>query len=281
MAPPSGLAPEVTGCRSVRPGPRLRVDWSHVDLWLQVTPLEDVAAALLRLAGLAVAYWVLGSTALYLAARITGIPAAIGAVEWVTLPVVRRAADRAVAMVLAGSAIAGGAAPALAHDLPVWPPPVQHADDAPLGPDDLGIIPGPPTPAPAVPPAGAGIPPLQERRGSLPDEAGVAVAGQDDEAAEDTDLDPTDEPVTPTSDEEPAEARPYEVVAGDNLWVIAKRALADAWGRTPSDGEIAPYWRSLIEDNRPRLRSADPDLIYPGELLELPTVPTPEEADDA
>ncbi|MEX2621574.1 MAG: hypothetical protein WD250_15260 [Egibacteraceae bacterium] len=296
--------------------PRFRVDWTDLDLWLQVTPLGDVGAALLRLAGLAAAYWILASAILYLVARASGIPAAIRAVEWATLPVVRRVADRAVAIVLAGSSVAVGTGPAVANELPVWPPPVHHTDTSPLTGDidiDVPSVPGLPPPAPASPRAGAGIPPLPGPHPALPDEPGIDVTGRDDDApdaGEEAAPGPaSDEATGGEAPAEPAPAQaaqdaaaqdaaatdgtpegasvadasgrqPYEVVAGDNLWVVAEAALAADWGRAPSVTEVARYWRAVTDHNRSRLRSGDPDLIHPGELLELPTVPTPEEAHD-
>jgi nucleoid-associated protein YgaU len=62
---------------------------------------------------------------------------------------------------------------------------------------------------------------------------------------------------------------------GDNLWVIARARLAEATGRRAaelSNGEIAGYWLRVVDANRGRLRSGDPDLIYPGEDVELPPV---------
>lgn len=58
------------------------------------------------------------------------------------------------------------------------------------------------------------------------------------------------------------------VVKGDHLWKISARHL----GPEASNGDVAPYWREVIDVNTPRLRSGDPDLIYPGEVVELPTV---------
>lgn len=63
------------------------------------------------------------------------------------------------------------------------------------------------------------------------------------------------------------------VVPGDNLWLISERALAGALGRPPSEREVASYWRLVIDENRDRLRSGDPDLIYPGEVVVLPPPP--------
>lgn len=59
------------------------------------------------------------------------------------------------------------------------------------------------------------------------------------------------------------------VVAGDHLWKISERRL----GPSSPDEVIAPYWRVVIEVNTPRLRSGDPDLIFPGEIVELPAIP--------
>lgn len=60
------------------------------------------------------------------------------------------------------------------------------------------------------------------------------------------------------------------VMEGDHLWKISKRHLEERLAHQPGSGEIAPYWRTVIEENRERLRSGDPDLIYPGELIHLP-----------
>ena len=54
------------------------------------------------------------------------------------------------------------------------------------------------------------------------------------------------------------------VVKGDSLWKISERHLPDR------SAPVAGYWLKLIERNAPSLRSGDPDLIYPGEIIELP-----------
>jgi nucleoid-associated protein YgaU len=60
------------------------------------------------------------------------------------------------------------------------------------------------------------------------------------------------------------------VVRGDHLWRISERHLDAVLGRTAADAEVSPYWRRVIEVNRDGLRSGDPDLIYPGEVVTLP-----------
>jgi hypothetical protein len=63
----------------------------------------------------------------------------------------------------------------------------------------------------------------------------------------------------------------WVVQRGDHLWSIAESHLGDALGRPPTDGEIAPYWRRLIEHNRSRLRDpTEPDLIFVDQVFELP-----------
>jgi len=64
----------------------------------------------------------------------------------------------------------------------------------------------------------------------------------------------------------PHTSRQYIVGPGDNLWSIARAAL----GRNARDDEVAPYWKALIAANRSYLRSGDPNLIFPGEVLGLP-----------
>lgn len=70
----------------------------------------------------------------------------------------------------------------------------------------------------------------------------------------------------------------HVVAPGEHLWGVATLHLAQTSGRDPCDlatGEVAPYWRRLVEANRGTLRSGDPDLIHPGERLHLPPITQP------
>lgn len=208
--------------------------------WLQLpggavawraAPVDDVLAAVVRLAALVCAWWLLGSTVVYLVARLTRVPAAIRGASLLTPAAVRRATDRAVAVALVGTTMLGGAAPALARlELP-----------AAVALSESG-------PPPLVPPAAPG---------AVSEVPAPLLAG------------------------EPA-LRPEVLVApGDNLWRLAATWLAVASGRQVGDvpdAEVIGYWRDVVAHNTPRLRSGDPDLIYPGErvvVLPPPAVAPP------
>lgn len=76
----------------------------------------------------------------------------------------------------------------------------------------------------------------------------------------------TSETGAPTSG---SSAESVVVEKGDHLWKISSEHL----GAGSAGVEIAPYWREVVTVNAPRLRSGDPDLIYPGEIVELPASP--------
>jgi len=64
----------------------------------------------------------------------------------------------------------------------------------------------------------------------------------------------------------------HVVRAGDNLWSIARAEVVRATGDArPGDAIIAAYWQRVIALNRATLRSGNPSLIFPGEIVALPT----------
>ncbi len=64
------------------------------------------------------------------------------------------------------------------------------------------------------------------------------------------------------------------VRAGDSLWLLARTTLTHATGSLPGDSAVARYWRAVIDANRSTLRSGDPSLIFPGEMVVLPAPST-------
>jgi len=80
---------------------------------------------------------------------------------------------------------------------------------------------------------------------------------------------PTFVPVS-LGDGAPASEGSVVVEPGDHLWKISASHLEGILDRPPEPAEIDPYWRDVIETNRASLSSGAPDLIYPGEVIELP-----------
>lgn len=222
-----------------------QIDWADFGGWMASTDLVDAITALSRPLALGVAYWSLIGTLLYLFAVLTGSERLINAVAPFTLPVVRRLADRVVAGSIAVGVIATpllgttgslSAEPGVAAPAPVaadYVPAALTVTAAPLPPPEPVSVTQRPVAAPVS------EPPQQPEQ--------VPMVTQ------------------PTVGQVEVTAR-----AGDHLWGLAERRVSEVLGRAPSDPEIAPYWRAVVEQNRATLRSGDPDLIHPGEVVVLP-----------
>jgi hypothetical protein len=130
--------------------------------------------------------------------------------------------------------------------------------------------------AAAIPPASARprVPRSTQPRTTLPSAASRSTSPHAEHAA------PTDSggparsaPVSPSSKPAPPTlTRSVVVRPGDNLWSIARTEVVRA-SAVHGDDAIARYWRLVIAANRATLRSGDPSLILPGELVTLPPVP--------
>ena len=86
---------------------------------------------------------------------------------------------------------------------------------------------------------------------------------------------PAPAPAPTPSAPPPTDTRDVVVAPGDNLWELAARRLATTSGRARADvtdAEIAPYWVRVCDENRARLASGDPNLVFPGERIVLPPV---------
>jgi hypothetical protein len=93
-------------------------------------------------------------------------------------------------------------------------------------------------------------------------------------------LAPVPEPVPAATAPVPAigpdDAPTWTVRPGQCFWSIAEEVLQQAWKRPPTDAEIVPYWRALIEANRARLGDPrNPDLIFPAQVFTVPPTPPP------
>jgi nucleoid-associated protein YgaU len=229
---------------------RIEVPWNDLSE-LAATPEELVAAGLLRAGAIAVTGWLLASTLAYtVTAPIPWLRAAVGRL---TAPAIRRIVDAGLAATLSLSVTP----PAAASEAP--PDPIVVTIDETDSGTTIVLPPGvrvssPAPPVDTEPPPPRAPAPRNDQTIAPPRESTMftTVESQVDAA------------------EEPAG---YVVQPGDHLWAIAEQVLMLRTGRgVIPDHDIAPYWRRLIEANRSSLRSGDPDLIYPGELLTIPDV---------
>jgi nucleoid-associated protein YgaU len=233
--------------------PWLQIGWSDLDGWLRGTAPEDALGAAIRTITLVLAYWMLTTTALYATARLLRLRTAWRAVEWATIPAVRRIVDGAVAVSIATASLAAPVSPALAQ---VPTPVVIEIDDEgrPLPPGTSDVV---------EPEAGntstTPIPPGLDRIGWTPTPAGVLPMGTSPT------IDPAETPSRPST-------ASIAVEPGDNLWVISARHLETTTGADADNATIARYWRRVVDANRAHLRSGDPDLIYAGEAVRLPPI---------
>ena len=236
--------------------------------WLQQTPSEDVLLAGVRLAALVAAWWLLGSTLLYVAARVARLHGTAADLGWATLPAVRRWADRAAAVSIVAATALGIGRPAAGD-----PPPTSHPTTAPvvIDADHRDPASAPSRPSSSVRTGQAVDPPL------APSAPPVETAPVPSPPPTNAPLVPPVVPIAPpapaTPPPSPTAGATHTVARGEHLWSIAARQVATATEKPPADFtpvDIAPYWLRVIEVNRPRLRSGNPNLVFPGEVVELP-----------
>ncbi len=231
------------------------IAWSDMSGWLDRTLYEDAVGVVVLLVALVLAYWLLLSTLSYRAVSLSGRPVAVGVVPGLTLPPIRRLVNRAVALSIATSMVAGPLTQAV-------------ADQAGGGSAAEVIV--------EVDSDGRVRPP------------GMAGASEEDAAPTDLIIPPhlQDPPVTDPSTEAADPEPPPEtgipgsivysvtVRRGDHLWSLSEQHLQRVLSRSSlSDHEVARYWVRVIDSNRTTIRSGNPDLIFPGEVIVLPAVP--------
>lgn len=266
---------------------------------LNAPPEEAVYGAVWLLAAAATA-WVGLTSILSVFAYAARIPAAVRAVEWMTLPPIRRLSQRVSALMLAATAgLTGPAAGAIA--LPPIPFTAGPQEPAAAGAEFAVRDQGPPggaaipialrTDGPAVEyPRAAGFPasaaaPVPLRVGEQPaDHPRVAAPPPAAEAPAAPHRPGPAAPIilrvgggAPSERSDPEGTAPreatlytvYTVQPGDNMWSIAAACLTDREG-PPSAERTAELWRRVIELNRDRIISGNPGLIFPGEQLLLP-----------
>jgi hypothetical protein len=225
--------------RALRHLPRLAA-------WFAVDGTDQVAATLAAAALWLAAAWLAVGLLAVVGSRLPGALgrpfAALGAAM---LP-------RALRGVVAGSAGLGlMVAPLAASAAPLSPGPTVpvHASAAPR-----------PLPTPAWPASPSAADP----------------AGRSHQAGGDpTERPPRRRGVSPHAPARPRDARAAEVSVrpGDSLWLLAARRLADD-AKPATDRAVAASWPRWYAANRDVI-GADPNLLHPGERLDVPAGPAP------
>lgn len=233
---------------------RIDVPWTEPAL-LVAMPEELVAAGMLQSAAIAVVAWLALSTITYAAS--VRVPRLRATVARVTAPFVRRVVDTALAATLS----LGVASPVAAAEAP--PEPIVVTVDEGTGGGVVVMPPGMAIPTPELPTPPPSVPTVTAPTPADPTARIVRKPAPVEAAL----FESQTSPVTV--------ATRYEVRPGDHLWSIAEHILQERTARDAvPDHEVAPFWRDLIEHNRTTLRSGDPDLIYPGEILAIPEAST-------
>jgi nucleoid-associated protein YgaU len=199
--------------------------------WFDARPPAVAVFALLRLAALGLAGYLVALAGLTFVARLTSSPSMLRATDAAIPPGARR-----VTAALLGVGLVGAAAGPLLDGRTGRTETLVMVDR---------LVPGQPV------------------------EVLVPLDGDDPDAADGSATLRRLAPDKPGS--QPAAPQEWVVARGDHLWSIAEAHLGDVLGRPPTDAEITPYWRALIDHNRSRLSDPDlPDMIFPGQVFELP-----------
>lgn len=236
------------------------------------------AMALFRLLVLALAWYLVGVTAVSLVAHVAQAARLVRLADALSVPLVRHLTQQAVGLALATAAVASVSH---APDASSLAPPVAAGADvsATVGTQTLAMESLSPGTLAMRAEVATGAEGITMRRDDV--DTSVVTGGVDEAytlrmarltpSADDSAEAPSVEHASPTG---PRDAATVEVRPGDHLWSIAERALARSWGRSPSDREVEPYWREVIAENRDRLSNPeDPDLLLPGQVLMLPDTP--------
>lgn len=200
--------------------------------WLRATDPALATMSLLRLLVLALTWYLVGVTAVGVVARLAGAVLLVRVADALTVPALRRLLQSALGVGLA-TAMVTSASPARAQPLPLQLLDSVSAETAETDPLATHPVRSPDVPVPVVA-----------------------------DAAHAVDVDKASRP-----------ADQHTVVAGESFWRIAADRVTQTVGHPAGDAEVAVYWRRLIEQNRSRLADpGNPDLLFPGQRLDLPPV---------
>ena len=236
-------------------------DWLPTPGEVIGAPPDEAIFGAIWLLSVSITVWVTLSTVLSVFAYLTRLPAAIRAVEWMTVPPIRRLARRSAALILAVGTLSMTPV-AGATELP--PVPFRVSD----GQAVTGTARS--TGTPAETPAGIAIP--------VPLRAGEDASGFRADLLRDATAIGVAVPVPlqagETSSDRQVGSVTYTVRPGDDLWSITAAHMTRQQGNPPAVSGLTELWQKVVDLNRDRIRSGNPDLIFPGETLVLPQWPT-------
>jgi len=227
--------------------------------WLEKQDTPTAAFALLRVGALAVAWYLLAVTTLGLVARVVHLPGLLSLTDAITLPSVRKLVATIAGLGLSASTSSLVAMPLLA---PLDAPPAVSASTTSAARSDSRDAPSAGEEK-AIRPAAGDHTAIMKRIGR-PHDDGTATM----RVIKGPPKPPATRPATAPA------VTPWTVEPGESFWSVGERVLTESWHRPPTDAELVPYWQALIAHNRSRLvDAANADLIYAGQVFELPTAP--------
>lgn len=234
-------------------------------VWLEARDPVTIGFAIFRLGALVLAYHLAITSSVAAAGHLLHRPDLVRTASAWTLPPFRGAVRRVVGLGLSAAAalttpvpVAGAATPASTATAIAGP---GTATLRAVGPEVTVLAPD-----------GGGGTTVTLRLAPAPTPDGTAsmteVATSPSAPAPTALPTPVDERTAGPAVDPPASAS-HVVRPGDHLWRIADDRLTAFLGRAPTDDEVAPYWRRVVDAN-PQL--VDPDLLFVGDVV---TVPAP------
>ena len=245
--------------------------FDDLSAWASETPPADMAMAVLRLAAIAGAVYLLAVTVLATLAHLLRLRIAAALVESISPRVVRRLVTGGSGIGLVVGGIVGGLP---TPSLPV--PPASTATATPTAP----TVPPPPAPAEAPPTAsmtrlpGSPVTPAGEPSGGGPGPGTATMTRQDEPPPGSATMTRLGELGSVPSAAPPApgiDPTAWVVEPGDSFWSIAADVTTGPDGSPADERTVTRYWHALIEANRSHLADPrNPDLLVPGQHLTVP-----------
>lgn len=228
-------------------------DWIPSALEILDAPPDAAIYGMARMIAIGLTAWLFITTIAVVLAHVSRIPTAIRTIEWITIPLISRMAQRVTALSIVA---AGLAAPT--SSLATEPPPIP-----------VVVVSGHTTVSPTTV-----VGPIVETEAATPNVPSPMIPRGATGGSVDFDISVSSEHPERTAARRSPDASHlrYTVRPGDNMWSITASYLAEQLDRPPSNAQISEVWRAVMDLNESSIRSGDVDLIFAGEQLILPPV---------